>query len=164
MSYKYEYPRAALTVDCVVFGLDDEDLKVLLIQRDLEPFAGKWGLPGGFAEMEESLEHAAGPHRVQRRSDGRGRSARGGNLLRGVEPRDATDAGVARAHGCKGRVHIATQRGGHAPAGDDDKLGGGPRTALLRRRRDAALARCHGARALLVYRMHWHLGRNPCSR
>ncbi len=33
MSYKYKYPRAALTVDCVVFGFDDEDLKVLLIQR-----------------------------------------------------------------------------------------------------------------------------------
>ena len=48
MAFTYEYPRAALTVDCVVFGLDDEDLKVLLIQRDLEPFAGQWALPGGF--------------------------------------------------------------------------------------------------------------------
>jgi 8-oxo-dGTP diphosphatase len=46
-------------VDCVVFGLDDEDLKVLLIQRDLEPLAGKWALPGGFVRMEESLEDAA---------------------------------------------------------------------------------------------------------
>ena len=44
MSFNYKYPRAALTVDCVVFGLDDEDLKVLLIQRDLEPFAGQWAL------------------------------------------------------------------------------------------------------------------------
>jgi len=59
MSYTYEYPRAALTVDCVVFGLDDEDLKVLLIQRDLEPFAGKWALPGGFVRVEETLERAA---------------------------------------------------------------------------------------------------------
>lgn len=59
MSYQYEYPRPALTVDCVVFGLDEEDLKVLLIQRDLEPFAGKWALPGGFVHMEESLEEAA---------------------------------------------------------------------------------------------------------
>ena len=38
MAYAYEYPRPALTVDCVVFGLDETDLKVLLIQRDLEPF------------------------------------------------------------------------------------------------------------------------------
>jgi len=59
MAYTYEYPRPALTVDCVVFGLDDEDLKVLLIQRGLEPFAGKWALPGGFVHMDESLEEAA---------------------------------------------------------------------------------------------------------
>ena len=59
MSFEYEYPRPALTVDCVVFGLDDEDLMVLLIQRGLEPFAGKWALPGGFVHVGESLEQAA---------------------------------------------------------------------------------------------------------
>ncbi len=59
MSHKYEYPRAALAVDCVVFGLDDEDLKVLLIQRALEPFAGKWALPGGFVHVNETLDDAA---------------------------------------------------------------------------------------------------------
>ena len=59
MPYTYEYPRPALTVDCVVFGLDEEDLKVVLIQRDLEPFAGKWALPGGFVHVDESLEEAA---------------------------------------------------------------------------------------------------------
>jgi 8-oxo-dGTP diphosphatase len=59
MAHTYEYPRPALTVDCVVFGLDEEDLKVLLIQRDLEPFSGKWALPGGFVRMDESLENAA---------------------------------------------------------------------------------------------------------
>jgi 8-oxo-dGTP diphosphatase len=60
MPHTYEYPRPALTVDCVVFGLGDEGLKVLLIRRDLEPFAGSWALPGGFVEMEETLEEAAG--------------------------------------------------------------------------------------------------------
>lgn len=59
MPYTYEYPRPALTVDCVVFGFDEEDLKVLLIQRDLEPFAGKWALPGGFVDVDESLDDAA---------------------------------------------------------------------------------------------------------
>jgi 8-oxo-dGTP diphosphatase len=61
MSYTYEYPRPALTVDCVVFGLDleAEDLKVLLIQRKGEPFAGKWAFPGGFTEMDETLEESA---------------------------------------------------------------------------------------------------------
>jgi len=59
MSHTYEYPRAALTVDCVVFGLDEEDLKVLLIQRDLPPFEGRWALPGGFVRLDETLEAAA---------------------------------------------------------------------------------------------------------
>lgn len=56
---EYEYPRPALTVDCVVFGLDEEDLKVLLVERGLEPFAGTWAIPGGFAHVDESLEDAA---------------------------------------------------------------------------------------------------------
>lgn len=59
MAYTYEYPRPALTVDCVVFGLDDSDLKVLLIRRGLEPFLGKWALPGGFVRLYETLEAAA---------------------------------------------------------------------------------------------------------
>lgn len=59
MSYSYEYPRAALTVDCVVFGLDDDDLQVLLIQRGLPPFEGRWALPGGFVRVDESLEDSA---------------------------------------------------------------------------------------------------------
>jgi 8-oxo-dGTP diphosphatase len=59
MGHTYQYPRAALTVDCVVFGFDEGDLKLLLIQRDLEPFAGKWALPGGFVHVDESLEEAA---------------------------------------------------------------------------------------------------------
>ena len=59
MSFSYPYARPALAVDCVVFGLDDEDLKVLLIQRDLEPFAGRWALPGGFVHVDESVDDAA---------------------------------------------------------------------------------------------------------
>ena len=42
-----------------LFGLDDEDLKVLLIKRDLEPFRGRWALPGGFVHVDESLDEAA---------------------------------------------------------------------------------------------------------
>ena len=59
MSHTYEYPRPALTVDCVVFGMDEGDLKVLLIKRGVEPFAGKWALPGGFVRMDEALDDAA---------------------------------------------------------------------------------------------------------
>lgn len=57
--YSYKYPRAALSVDCVVFGIGDEGLKVLLIQRGGEPFRGHWALPGGFLEMDERLDQAA---------------------------------------------------------------------------------------------------------
>jgi 8-oxo-dGTP diphosphatase len=59
MPYSYKYPRAALTVDCVVFGFDEGELKVLLIQRALEPFKGKWALPGGFVHVDETVDTAA---------------------------------------------------------------------------------------------------------
>lgn len=59
MAQTYQYPRAALTVDCVVFGFDEGDLKVLLIERGLEPFKGSWALPGGFVRVEETLDDAA---------------------------------------------------------------------------------------------------------
>lgn len=57
--YTYQYPHPAVTVDCVVFGLADDDLNVLLIQRDLEPYQGAWALPGGFVKIDEGLEDAA---------------------------------------------------------------------------------------------------------
>ncbi len=59
MSFSYEYPRAALAVDCVVFGLDEADLKVLLIQRKLVPFQHAWALPGGFVHLDETIDAAA---------------------------------------------------------------------------------------------------------
>ena len=57
--FSYQYPRAALTVDCVVFGFDDGELKVLLIERGLEPFKGRWALPGGFVRVDETVDTAA---------------------------------------------------------------------------------------------------------
>ncbi len=61
MSFKYEYERPGLTVDCVIFGLDLErqSLKVLLIERDVEPFQGQWAIPGGFVRSDETLLEAA---------------------------------------------------------------------------------------------------------
>jgi 8-oxo-dGTP diphosphatase len=59
MSFSYEYPRAALAVDCVVFGLDERDLKVLLIQRKLQPYQHAWALPGGFVRVDETIDEAA---------------------------------------------------------------------------------------------------------
>jgi 8-oxo-dGTP diphosphatase len=57
--YTYEYPRPALTVDIVIFTLRDRHLHVLLVQRADDPYAGLWALPGGFVNIDESLENAA---------------------------------------------------------------------------------------------------------
>lgn len=57
--FTYEYPHPAVTVDCAIFGLDEGELKILLVQRGGEPFKGKWALPGGFVRMDESLDEAA---------------------------------------------------------------------------------------------------------
>ena len=59
MPFGYEFARPALTVDCVIFGLDEEGLKVLLIKRGLEPFRGRWALPGGFVRTNETVDAAA---------------------------------------------------------------------------------------------------------
>jgi 8-oxo-dGTP diphosphatase len=59
MGHTYEFARPALTVDIVVFALDAEDLQVMLIERDLAPYAGQWALPGGFLRVDETLEDAA---------------------------------------------------------------------------------------------------------
>lgn len=59
-AFSYPYARPALTVDCVVFGLDQPDsLQVMLIRRNLPPFEGEWALPGGFVHQDESLDEAA---------------------------------------------------------------------------------------------------------
>lgn len=57
-SFTYPYPRAALTVDAIVFVKEAQLTKVLLIKRGREPYKNKWALPGGFIEMEETLEAA----------------------------------------------------------------------------------------------------------
>jgi 8-oxo-dGTP diphosphatase len=59
MSEVSDYPRPSVTVDLVIFTIAEDDLKVLLIKRGGEPFAGKWALPGGFVGIDESLETAA---------------------------------------------------------------------------------------------------------
>jgi 8-oxo-dGTP diphosphatase len=61
MTFSYKYPRPALTVDIVVLGVNwrDRRLESLLIKRKLAPFKGRLALPGGFVNLDESLEAAA---------------------------------------------------------------------------------------------------------
>lgn len=56
--YTYKYPRAALTVDAIIIAKEKEYTFVLLIERGAEPFKNKWALPGGFVNLDETLETA----------------------------------------------------------------------------------------------------------
>ncbi|MDY6770701.1 MAG: NUDIX domain-containing protein [Candidatus Nanohaloarchaea archaeon] len=53
------FDRPSVAVDTIIFTVTDDDLKVLLVERGHEPFEGQWALPGGFIDMQESLETAA---------------------------------------------------------------------------------------------------------
>ena len=57
--YCYKYPHPAITTDCVIFGFDGERLQVLLVERGIEPYKGKWAFPGGFLKMDETAEEGA---------------------------------------------------------------------------------------------------------
>lgn len=57
--YTYEYARPAVTTDCTIFGFNRGELKVLLIERSIEPFIRKWALPGGFVGEDETAEECA---------------------------------------------------------------------------------------------------------
>lgn len=59
LKYCYRYPHPAVTADCVVFGWDGKDMKVLLIQRRNDPFKGRWAFPGGFMDIDETVEECA---------------------------------------------------------------------------------------------------------
>lgn len=55
----YDYARAALTADCAVFAQEAGVTYLLLVRRGSEPFKGRWALPGGFMDMDETLEECA---------------------------------------------------------------------------------------------------------
>jgi 8-oxo-dGTP diphosphatase len=57
--YSYKHPHPAVTTDIVLFTIEQGDLKVLLIERAAEPYAGQWALPGGFVQIDEDLKAAA---------------------------------------------------------------------------------------------------------
>lgn len=58
MAYTYEYPRPAVTADCVVITKETVP-QVLLIERGFDPFKGNWAFPGGFMNMDETTEQCA---------------------------------------------------------------------------------------------------------
>ncbi len=58
VKHVYDYPRPMVTVDAVVFGLREGVREVLLIERKHEPWQGSWALPGGFVDLDETLDAA----------------------------------------------------------------------------------------------------------
>ena len=56
------YPQASrilVAIDCIIFGFDGKDIKLLLVKRNFEPEKGKWSLMGGFVNTEEDLSDGA---------------------------------------------------------------------------------------------------------
>lgn len=58
-NFVYKYPHPAVTTDCVIFGFDGQQLKVLLVERGIEPYKGHWAFPGGFLKMDETADEGA---------------------------------------------------------------------------------------------------------
>ena len=59
LKYQYKYPYPSITTDCVIFGFDGTKLKVLLVERGVEPFKGRWAFPGGFMKRDETALQGA---------------------------------------------------------------------------------------------------------
>jgi ADP-ribose pyrophosphatase YjhB (NUDIX family) len=59
MDFYKQHPRFLIAVDCVVFGYEEGELKLLLYPRAFEPEKGNWSLMGGFVQENESAEQAA---------------------------------------------------------------------------------------------------------
>lgn len=57
--YVYDWPRPMVTADAAVFAFIDGKTHLLLIQRKIDPYKGRWALPGGFVELDEDLPDAA---------------------------------------------------------------------------------------------------------
>ena len=63
-----DYFNIAISVDCVIFGFEKKELKILLIKSDLEEFADKWSLLGDLVKLDEDLDSA--PYRVLKQRTG----------------------------------------------------------------------------------------------
>ena len=67
-TYYSEFQKVLLSVDCIIFGFDNNKLKILIGKRNMDPGSGEWSLYGGFVRNDESLDEAA--HRTLRELTG----------------------------------------------------------------------------------------------
>ena len=59
MTYYHEHSKVWLSVDCIIFGFDENKLKILIGRRNMDPGRGEWSLYGGFVSANESVDEAA---------------------------------------------------------------------------------------------------------
>lgn len=59
MTYYKEYSKVLVSVDVIIFGFDQNKLKVLIGRRQMDPGRGEWSLYGGFASANEGIDDAA---------------------------------------------------------------------------------------------------------
>ena len=59
MTYYNEHSKVWVSVDCIIFGFDDQKLKVLIGRRQMDPGRGEWSLYGGFVTADESIDECA---------------------------------------------------------------------------------------------------------
>ena len=69
-------PKFYVSVDCIIFGFDEGELKLLLLKRNFEPAMGKWSLMGGFVQEDEKCRRC--------RQTGIGRTDRIGKCIYGT--------------------------------------------------------------------------------
>ncbi len=58
-TYYEEYSKVLVSVDCIIFGFDEGELRILIGRRNMDPGRGEWSLYGGFVNSTESLDDAA---------------------------------------------------------------------------------------------------------
>lgn len=113
MEYTYKYPRPSLTADVLAVNEQEE---LLLVERGGDPYRGCWALPGGFMEMDETLEECA----VRELHEETGIAISTASLqLVGVfsrVDRDPRGRTVTAAYAVKVESNIATQAGDDAAA------------------------------------------------
>lgn len=56
---EYNRPGQLIAVDCIIFGYEARELKILLFNRKIEPYKGDWSLLGGWVNTDETVESAA---------------------------------------------------------------------------------------------------------
>ena len=59
MTYEYQYPHMAVTLDVVLFDLSTSETSILLIKRSNDPYKNHWALPGSFVDMNKKIETSA---------------------------------------------------------------------------------------------------------